>query len=47
MDGKIQLNPLYVFHEEGEQSGKVKGALRKTDNVLQNVDKCIKEGVML
>ena len=47
VDGKIQLNPLYVFHEEGEQSGKVKGALRKTDNVLQNVDKCIKEGVML
>lgn len=35
-DGEIQLNPLYIFEEEGEDDqGKIIGSLKKTHNVLQ------------
>ncbi len=37
-DGKILLNPLYVFEENQEESSltKVVGSLKRTDNKLQN-----------
>lgn len=33
-DGEIQLNPLYVFEETGEENGRVKGSLIKVSNIL-------------
>jgi pilus assembly protein CpaF len=39
-DGEIQLNPLYVFEEEGEdQNGRVIGNLRATGNPMKNLQK--------
>lgn len=45
VDGKIQLSPLYVFREEGEQQGKVLGRLRSTGRHLKALDKCQRSGV--
>lgn len=37
MNGEIQLNPLYVFEEEGEdENGNIIGSLKRTDNKLIN-----------
>ena len=45
-DGEIQLNPLYEFEEEGEDSyGKVLGSLKSTGNELQNLTKLKLAGI--
>lgn len=44
-EGVIQLFPLYVFQEEGEQDGKVIGELKATEYRLQAVEKCQRAGV--
>jgi pilus assembly protein CpaF len=45
-DGNIQLNPLYVFKEEGEtESGKIIGSLVRTENELVNKDKLSMAGI--
>lgn len=33
-DGEIQLNPLYLFHEEKEEKGRIIGSLRKCGELL-------------
>jgi pilus assembly protein CpaF len=33
-EGEIQLNPLYVFEETGEEDGRVKGSLSKVNNII-------------
>ena len=39
-DGRIQLNPLYVFEEDdNSRLDKVSGALKRTGNKLHNVMK--------
>jgi pilus assembly protein CpaF len=35
-DNEIGLNPLYTFLEEGEENGKVKGKLRKVNELICN-----------
>lgn len=40
VDGEIQLNPLYIYEEEGvDANGKIIGELQKTDNQLMEVNK--------
>src|SRR5699024_1159793 len=39
-DGKVELNPLYQFVEEGEDHrGKILGSLKPTGNAMRNVTK--------
>jgi pilus assembly protein CpaF len=45
-EGEITLNPLYFFVEEGEESGRVKGTLRKR-NELTHKEKLIRAGLEL
>lgn len=47
VEGKIQLFPLYVFKEEGEQHGQVLGKLKSTGRKLQSVEKCQRSGVQI
>ena len=48
MNGEIQLNPLYVFEEEGEdENGNIIGSLKRTDNKLINTKKAELRGVMI
>ena len=45
-DGKIQLNPLYVFEEDETSTiDKVSGKLIRTDNKMQNDFKLILAGI--
>ena len=45
-NGQIKLNPLYVFHEEGERENKkIIGRLKRTENKLNNVDKFLVSGL--
>lgn len=43
-NGEIQLNPLYVFMEDGEQDGRVKGSLRGV-NPLVHKEKLLRAGL--
>jgi pilus assembly protein CpaF len=43
-DGEIQLNPLYLFEEQGEENGRVIGRLVKK-NDLQRSDKLKRAGI--
>lgn len=43
-DGEIQLNPLYLFEEQGEDNGRVNGRLVKK-NDLQRSDKLKRAGI--
>lgn len=48
VDGEIEVNPLYLFSEEGEtREGKVLGELKKTDNSLLHVQKLLRAGLSL
>lgn len=39
-NGEIQLNPLFVFKEEGEDAGhRIIGSLVRTENEMKNIDK--------
>lgn len=44
-DGKIELNPLFVYEESGEEEGVVKGFLKRTDNPLRNTEKLESRGI--
>ena len=45
-DGKIILNPLYVFEEDEKSTlEKVSGSLKRTDNPMQNTHKLILSGI--
>lgn len=45
-DGKIELNPLYVFAEEsGSMDGKVVGGLKRTENRMKNTLKFKMAGI--
>lgn len=45
-DGKIVLNPLYVFEEdENSTLEKVSGSLKRTENPMQNTHKLILSGI--
>lgn len=37
--GEVQLNPLFLFEEEGEQNGHIVGGLKRTANPLVRMDK--------
>jgi pilus assembly protein CpaF len=45
-EGEISLNPLYIFVEEGEDKGRVKGTLRKRNELLHK-EKLIRAGLEL
>lgn len=45
-DGEIRTNSLYSFVEEGEENGKVRGSLRK-ENDLINKDKLLRAGIKI
>ena len=48
VDGEIEVNPLFLFSEEGEtKEGKVIGELKKTDNSLLHVQKLLRAGLSL
>ena len=47
VEGEIEIFPLFSFVEEGEENGKIKGRLRRTENILRSTDKCRKAGVEL
>jgi len=44
-DGEIILNPLYVFVEEGEDEGRIKGNLCRTQNSLIRTEKLRSAGL--
>jgi pilus assembly protein CpaF len=45
-DGEVELNPLYVFEEDGEgEAGRVSGRLTRTRNPLRNTHKLVWAGV--
>ena len=45
VDGEIELNPIYVFREEGEETGgKVIGSLKRTGSSLTRVNKMVRAG---
>lgn len=47
-DGEIQLNPLFVFEETGEdQNGRVLGYLKRTTNLIFNKLKARQRGIVL
>ncbi|KRE48830.1 CpaF family protein [Paenibacillus sp. Soil522] len=37
--GEVQLNPLFLFEEEGERNGHILGGLKRTANPLVQIDK--------
>ncbi|WP_094183195.1 CpaF family protein [Paenibacillus sp. KS1] len=46
--GEVQLNPLYVFEEEGETpEGKIIGGLKPTGNPLKNIFKLKMSGIQM
>jgi Flp pilus assembly protein, ATPase CpaF len=48
VEGEIQINPLYLFCEEGEDSnGKIIGSLRSTENELINQVKLRRAGISI
>lgn len=48
VEGEIEVNPLFLFSEEGEtKEGKVLGELKKTDNSLLHVQKLLRAGLSL
>lgn len=47
VDGKIELHPLFVFEEQGEMNGRVKGHLVRTKTVFSTTEKAERAGVIL
>ena len=47
VDGKIELHPLFVFEEQGEMDGRVKGHLVRTKTVFSATGKAERAGVIL
>ena len=47
VDGKIELHPLFVFEEQGEMNGRVKGHLVRTKTVFSTTGKAERAGVIL
>ncbi len=47
VDGKIEMNPLFVFEETGEKDGRVMGRLKRTGNPLRAIEKCQRAGVVV
>ena len=47
VDGKIELHPLFVFEEQGEMNGRVKGHLVRTKTVFSATGKAERAGVIL
>ena len=45
--GKIELFPLFLFEEEGEEDGVVRGELRATGRKLKAIGKCQRAGVKI
>ena len=45
--GKIELFPLFLFEEEGEADGVVRGELRATGRKLKAIGKCQRAGVRI
>ncbi len=45
VDGKIELNTLFQFVEDGEENGKVIGSLKRTTNKLRSTDKLKRAGI--
>ncbi|WP_055109126.1 CpaF family protein [Paenibacillus ihumii] len=45
-EGEVVLNPLYVFHEDGEHEGRIQGRLAKR-GCLMNHDKLLMAGIAL
>ena len=43
-EGEVQLNPLFSFEEEGEESERILGQLKRTINPIVRTDKLIKAG---
>ena len=41
----INIVPLYIFEEDSEENGKVKGKLRRTENKMTNVQKLKNKGI--
>lgn len=42
--GEVQLNPLFLFEEQGESDGQVLGGLKRTGNRLERTDKLAMAG---
>lgn len=47
VDGKIELHPLFIFEEQGETDGRVKGHLVRTKTVFSATGKAERAGVIL
>lgn len=47
VDGKIELHPLFIFEEQGEMNGRVKGHLVRTKTVFSATGKAERAGVIL
>ena len=47
VDGKIELHPLFVFEEQGEMNGRVKGHLVRTKTVFSTTEKAERAGGIL
>ena len=47
VDGTIELHPLFVFEEQGETDGRVKGHLVRTKAVFSATEKAERAGVIL
>ena len=47
VDGKIELHPLFIFEEQGEMNGRVKGHLERTKTVFSATGKAERAGVIL
>ncbi len=45
VDGKIELNTLFQYVEDGEENGKVIGSLKRTTNKLRSTDKLKRAGI--
>ena len=44
-EGRIELNPLFVFCESGEEDGRVCGRLVRTENPMVNTTKFMTAGI--
>ncbi|HIU67851.1 MAG TPA: CpaF family protein, partial [Candidatus Caccomorpha excrementavium] len=42
VDGEIEMNPLFVFREEGETDGRIIGSLKRTRGSLIHVNKLLR-----
>ncbi|WP_026834335.1 CpaF family protein [Eubacterium xylanophilum] len=45
VDGRVLLNTIYSFEEEGEKNGKILGRLQRTDNNIINREKFLRSGI--